>query len=221
MKLGFCEGDLFVDLIWLLSKGLMVTIQLFVMTLVFAIPLGLVISFGRRAKNRIINGITGIYISIMRGTPLMLQLVVVYFGPYYIFEGKIDRFAAAIVAFTLNYAAYFAEIYRGGIESIPKGQYEAGEVLGFTKVQVFFRLVLPQVVKRILPAISNEVITLVKDTALVTTIGVSEMFRIANNEQSRISSLQPLFVAGAFYYVMNLIIAQLFQLAEKKLNYYR
>lgn len=215
------RGDLSVKLILLLSEGMVVTIQLFVLTLFLAIPLGLVISFGRRSKNRIINGIAGIYISIMRGTPLMLQLVVVYFGPYYVFGGKIDRFPAAIIAFGLNYAAYFAEIYRGGIESIPKGQYEAGEVLGFTKIQVFFKIVLPQVVKRILPAISNEVITLVKDTALVTAIGVSEMFRAANNEMSRIGSMWPLFVAGAFYYIMNLIIAQLFQLTEKRLNYYR
>jgi len=210
-----------VRLIDLLSRGMIVTIQLFVLTLILAIPLGLIISFGRRSKSRIINGIAGIYISIMRGTPLMLQLVVVYFGPYYIFGGKIDRFAAAVIAFALNYAAYFAEIYRGGIESIPKGQYEAGEVLGFTKIQVFFKIVLPQVVKRILPAISNEVITLVKDTALVTTIGVAEMFRAAQSEASRVASIEPLFVAGVFYYIMNLIVAQLFALAEKKLNYYR
>ncbi|MHB8065472.1 MAG: amino acid ABC transporter permease [Ruminiclostridium sp.] len=208
-------------LILLLCEGMIVSIQIFVLTLVFAIPLGLVIAFGRRAKNKIINRIAGVYISIMRGTPLMLQLVVVYFGPYYIFGGKIDRFAAAVVAFALNYAAYFAEIYRGGIESIPKGQYEAGEVLGFTKVQVFFKIILPQVVKRILPAISNEVITLVKDTALVTTIGVAEMFRAAQNEASRLAAFEPLFVAGVFYYIINLIVAQLFKLAEKKLNYYR
>lgn len=208
-------------LILLLLEGMVVTIQLFVLTLVIAIPLGLVVASGRRAKNRIIYGITGIYISIMRGTPLILQLVVVYFGPYYIFEGKIDRFAAAVIAFALNYAAYFAEIYRGGIESIPKGQYEAGEVLGFTKPHIFFKIVVPQVIKRIIPAISNEVITLVKDTALVTAIGVPEMFRAATNEMSRISSFQPLFIAGVFYYIMNLIVAQLFVFAEKKLNYYK
>lgn len=208
-------------LIWLLSEGMVVTVQLFVMTLILALPVGLIVSFGRRSKNIIINGIASMYISIMRGTPLMLQLVVVYFGPYYIFGGKIDRFAAAVIAFALNYAAYFAEIYRGGIESIPRGQYEAGEVLGFTKVQVFLKIVLPQVVKRILPPISNEVITLVKDTALVTAIGVAEMFRAASNEASRVGSIEPLFVAGVFYYVMNLIVAQFFKLAEKKLNYYR
>lgn len=209
------------DLIQLLGKGLIITIEIFILTLVFALPLGLIISFARRAKNWIVKGIAGLYISIMRGTPLMLQLLVVYFGPYYVFEGKIDRFAAAVVAFSLNYAAYFAEIFRGGIDAIPKGQYEAGEVLGFTKVQIFFRIVLPQVVKRILPAISNEVITLVKDTALVSTIGVVEMYWIAQKESSRVVSVEPLFVAGAFYYVLNLIIAQLFKLSEKKLNYYK
>lgn len=205
----------------MLGEGMIVSVQLFLLTLLFAIPLGLVIAFGRRSKSYIIRGITGIYISIMRGTPLMLQLVAVFYGPYYIYGGKIDRFAAAIIAFTLNYAAYFAEIYRGGIESIPKGQYEAGEVLGFTRPQVFFKIILPQVVKRILPAISNEVITLVKDTALATVIGVSEMFRVTNNEMSRIASIRPLFVAGGFYYIMNLIVAQLFKFTEKKLNYYR
>ncbi len=208
-------------LILMLGEGMIVSVQLFLLTLLFAIPLGLVVAFGRRSKSYIIRGITGIYISIMRGTPLMLQLVAVFYGPYYIYEGKIDRFAAAIIAFTLNYAAYFAEIYRGGIESIPKGQYEAGEVLGFTRPQVFFKIILPQVVKRILPAISNEVITLVKDTALATVIGVSEMFRVTNNEMSRIASIRPLFVAGGFYYIMNLIVAQLFKFTEKKLNYYR
>ncbi|OPX42918.1 L-cystine transport system permease protein TcyB [Ruminiclostridium hungatei] len=208
-------------LILMLGEGMIVSVQLFLLTLLFAIPLGLVVAFGRRSKSYIIRGITGIYISIMRGTPLMLQLVAVFYGPYYIYGGKIDRFAAAIIAFTLNYAAYFAEIYRGGIESIPKGQYEAGEVLGFTRPQVFFKIILPQVVKRILPAISNEVITLVKDTALATVIGVSEMFRVTNNEMSRIASIRPLFVAGGFYYIMNLIVAQLFKFTEKKLNYYR
>jgi len=205
----------------MLGEGMIVSVQLFLLTLLFAIPLGMVVAFGRRSKSYIIRGMTGIYISIMRGTPLMLQLVAVFYGPYYIYGGKIDRFAAAIIAFTLNYAAYFAEIYRGGIESIPKGQYEAGEVLGFTRPQVFFKIILPQVVKRILPAISNEVITLVKDTALATVIGVSEMFRVTNNEMSRIASIRPLFVAGGFYYIMNLIVAQLFKFTEKKLNYYR
>lgn len=205
----------------LLLDGMVVTIELFLLTLIFALPLGLVISFCRRSKYRIFSGIAGIYISIMRGTPLMLQLVAVYFGPSYVFHFKIDRFLAAVIALVLNYAAYFAEIFRGGIDSIPKGQYEAGEVLGFTKVQVFFKIILPQTVKRILPAISNEVITLVKDTALVTAIGIIEIYRVATNEMSRIGSMRPVVIAGAFYYVMNLIVAKLFEFAEKKLNYYR
>lgn len=215
------RGDLFVKLIMLLCEGMVVSIELFLLTLIFALPLGLIISFCRRSKKLIISGIAGIYISIMRGTPLMLQLVAVYFGPSYLFHVKIDRFLAAVIALVLNYAAYYAEIFRGGIDSIPKGQYEAGEVLGFTKVQVFFKIVLPQVVKRILPAISNEVITLVKDTALVTAIGIIEIYRVATNEMSRIGSMQPVFIAGAFYYVMNLVVAKLFGFAEKKLNYYR
>lgn len=208
-------------LVLLLLEGMVVSLQIFALTLIFAIPLGLVISFGRRSKHIIISGVTSIYISIMRGTPLILQLLVVYFAPSYVFDAKVGRFTAAVIAFILNYAAYFAEIFRGGIESIPKGQYEAGEVLGFTKLQVFFKIILPQVIKRVLPPISNEVITLVKDTALVTVIGVEEMFRIAQNASSRVSSVRPLFVAGAFYYVMNLIVAQVFTFAEKKLNYYR
>lgn len=208
-------------LITLLCEGMVVTIELFFLTLIFALPLGLIVSFGRRSKNIIISGVTSIYISIMRGTPLILQLVAVYFGPSYLFHLKMDRFVAAVIALVLNYAAYFAEIYRGGIDSIPIGQYEAGEVLGFTKVQVFFKIILPQVVKRILPAISNEVITLVKDTALAATISIYEIYKVATSEMSRIGSMQPVFIAGAFYYVMNLIVAKLFEFTEKKLNYYK
>ena len=207
----------------MLVKGMVVTLEIFLLTLVFSIPLGMLISFGRKSKIAPLRWIIGVYISIMRGTPLILQLVVVFYGPYYIFgpDAMMARFMAAVVAFTLNYAAYFCEIFRGGIESIPKGQYEAGEVLGFTKGQTFFRIILPQVIKRILPPISNEVITLVKDTALVQIIGVAEMFRAAFNESSRLGAIAPLFWAGLFYYVMNLVVAQLFAIAEKKLNYYR
>ena len=207
----------------MLVKGMVVTLEIFLLTLIFSIPFGMLISFGRKSKIAPLRWIIGVYISIMRGTPLILQLVVVFYGPYYIFgpDAMMARFMAAVVAFTLNYAAYFCEIFRGGIESIPKGQYEAGEVLGFTKGQTFFRIILPQVVKRILPPISNEVITLVKDTALVQIIGVAEMFRAAFNESSRLGAIAPLFWAGLFYYVMNLVVAQLFAIAEKKLNYYR
>lgn len=207
----------------LLVKGMVVTLEIFLLTLIFSIPLGMLVSFGRKSKVTPLRWLIGVYISIMRGTPLILQLVVVFYGPYYVFgpDAMMARFMAAVVAFTLNYAAYFCEIFRGGIESIPKGQYEAGEVLGFTKGQTFFRIILPQVIKRILPPISNEVITLVKDTALVQIIGVAEIFRAAFNESSRLGAIAPLFWAGLFYYVMNLVVAQLFAIAEKKLNYYR
>ena len=158
---------------------------------------------------------------IVRGTPLILQLIFVYFAPYYIFKVSYDRFTAAIIAMSVNYAAYFAEIYRGGIESIPRGQYEAGKVLGFTKMQTFFRIVLPQVVKRILPATGTEVITLVKDTALAQTIGVAELFRAAQNAASREFSTMPIFIAGVFYFVMNCVVSEVFARIEKKLDYYR
>jgi polar amino acid transport system permease protein len=156
----------------------------------------------------------------MRGTPLILQIIFVYFAPYYLFHASYDRFTAVIVAFAVNYAAYFAEIYRGGIESIAKGQYEAAKVLGFTKSDTFFRIVLPQVVKRILPAGANEVITLVKDTALAQTIGVAELFRVAQNASARQFSTLPIFVAGAFYFVMNWVVSAFFSRLEKKLAYY-
>ncbi|MGN0848490.1 MAG: amino acid ABC transporter permease, partial [Victivallaceae bacterium] len=152
-----------------LLKGLLVSVEIFVLTLVFSLPLGLIIALGRMSGNCIIRNIFRVYISIMRGTPLMLQLLVCFFGPYYIFNVHLSseyRFIAVILAFSLNYAAYFAEIYRGGIESIAVGQYEAARVLGYSQGQTFFKIIMPQVVKRIIPAITNEVITLVKDTSL-------------------------------------------------------
>ena len=154
----------------------------------------------------------------------MLQLIFIYFAPSYMPEGfriNLDRFVAAIIAFSLNYSAYFAEIYRGGIESIPQGQYEAAAVLGFTKSQTFFKIILPQVIKRILPSVANEVITLVKDTALVTTLGISELFRAARNESARVSSTTPLFIAGLFYLIMNFFVTKVFDKIERKLGYYR
>ena len=165
-----------------LAEGMITTCQIFVLTLLFSLPLGLLVSFGRMSRNILLRGIAKIYISIMRGTPLMLQLLVVYFGPYYIFRIGITssyRAYAVIIAFAINYAAYFAEIYRGGIESMPKGQYEAAKVLGYTKVQTFFKIIFPQVIKRILPSVTNEVITLVKDTSLAFSIAYVEMFTTA------------------------------------------
>lgn len=207
-----------------LAAGMVVSIEIFLLTLLFALPLGLIIAFGRMSKNKIIQGIVKIYIAIMRGTPLMLQLIVVYFAPFYIFGVKISqsyRFVAVIIAFSINYAAYFAEIYRAGIESIPVGQYEAATVLGFNKVQTFFRIIFPQVVKRILPPVTNETITLVKDTSLAFVIAVAEMFTIAKQIAAKQASVTALMVAGVFYFVFNYIVAFIMERFEKKLSYYR
>ena len=206
-----------------LMGGMLTTIQLFVLTLLFSLPLGLLISFGRMSKKAFVRGIAKIYISIMRGTPLMLQLLVVYFGPYYIFKINISssyRAYAAIIAFAINYAAYFAEIYRGGIESMSKGQYEAAKVLGYTKTQTFFKIIFPQVIKRILPSVTNEVITLVKDTSLAFSIAYVEMFTTAKAIAASQKSMIPFIAAGIFYYVFNFIVAALMELWEKKLSYY-
>jgi polar amino acid transport system permease protein len=200
--------------------GTLVSLEIFFLTLLIAIPLALPIALGRMSKNRLIKVSVNFYILVMRGTPLILQIIFVYFAPYYLFKASYDRFTAVIVAFAINYAAYFAEIYRGGIEAIPRGQYEAAKVLGFTRADTFFRIVLPQVVKRILPAMGNEVITLVKDTALAQTIGVAELFRVAQNASARQFSTMPIFVAGAFYFVMNWAVSAGFIKLEKKLAYY-
>ena len=202
-------------------EGTVVSLEIFALTLLFALPLGLAVAFGRMSRNRWLSGAVNVYMLVMRGTPLILQLIFIYFAPYYLFGLSYDRFTAAVAAFVINYAAYFAEIFRGGIESIPAGQHEAGQVLGFTKPQVFFRIVLPQMVKRILPAMGNEVITLVKDTALAQTIGVAELFRVAQTASSRQFSTVPIFVAGVFYFAMNWAVAAAFARAEKKLDYYR
>ena len=206
-----------------LGSGMMTTIQIFLLTLIFSLPLGLLVAFGRMSKNAVIRTITKIYISIMRGTPLMLQLLVVYFGPYYIFGVNISssyRAYAVVIAFAINYAAYFAEIYRGGIESMPVGQYEAAKVLGYGKTQTFVKIILPQVIKRILPSVTNEVITLVKDTSLAFTISVLEMFSMAKALASAQTSMIP-FVAGAiFYYVFNYVVAFIMEFFEKKMSYY-
>lgn len=203
-----------------LLEGTLVTLQVFFLTLLFSLPLGLLVAVGRMSQKKWISLPVKQFILIMRGTPLILQLIFFYFAPFYMFGLNLDRFTAAIIAFSLNYAAYFAEIYRGGIESISKGQYEAAKVLGFTRAQTFTRIILPQTIKRILPPISNEVITLVKDTALVQVLGISELFRVAKNESSRIFSTTPIFIAGIFYYAMNWAVTKAFDFAEKKLGYY-
>lgn len=207
-----------------LGKGLIVSVEIFILTLVFSMPLGLLVSFGRMSKNIVIRTIMKVYISIMRGTPLMLQLIVVYFAPYYVLGMKISsayRFIAVIIGFAVNYAAYFAEIYRGGIESMPKGQYEAAQVLGYGKTQTFWKIILPQVIKRILPAVTNEIITLVKDTSLAFVIAVAEMFTIAKQIAAAQASIFPLMIAGAYYFIFNLVVALIMEYAEKKCNYYR
>jgi len=201
-------------------SGSLVSIEIFVLTLIFAIPLGFLVAKGRMSKNKIISAIVNFYIMVMRGTPLILQLLFFYFAPYYIFGFSWGRFMAVIVAFTINYAAYFAEIYRGGIQSIDKGQYEASSVLGYTKSYSFFHIILPQVIKRIMPAMANEIITLVKDTALAQTIGVAELFRVAQTTSSRVFSTMPIFIAGVFYFVMNGALSKLFDKVERKLAYY-
>lgn len=206
-----------------LGKGMIVTAEIFFLTLLFSLPLGLIIAFGRMAKNSVIRTLCKLYISIMRGTPLMLQLIVVYFAPFYVFGLKIPnyRFPAIIIAFALNYAAYFAEIYRSGIESMPVGQYEAAEVLGYSKGQTFFKIILPQVIKRILPPVTNETITLVKDTSLAFVLAHAEMFTLAKQIAAKETSIMPLMVAGVFYYIFNLIVASAMERIEKALNYYR
>lgn len=203
---------------------MVVSIEIFLLTLLFSLPLGLVVAFGRMSKNGIIKGIVKIYIAIMRGTPLMLQLIVVYFAPFYVFGIKISqsyRFVAVIIAFSINYAAYFAEIYRAGIESIPIGQYEAAKVLGYSRVQTFFKIIFPQVVKRILPPVTNETITLVKDTSLAFVIAVAEMFTIAKQIAAKQASVSALMVAGLFYFIFNYVVAFAMEALEKKLSYYR
>lgn len=206
-----------------LSEGLIVSVEIFSLTLLFSLPLGLIVAFGRMSKFKIIRYLITFYISIMRGTPLMLQLIVVYFAPYYVFGRTINgfRFPAIIIAFSINYAAYFAEIYRGGIESMPKGQYEAAEVLGFNKFQTFFKIIFPQVIKRILPSVTNETITLVKDTSLAFVLAEVEMFTMAKQIAAKDASIMPLMVAGLFYFVFNAIVAFIMDRFEKKLSYYR
>jgi len=207
-----------------LGHGLVCSVWIFLLTLLFALPLGLGVALCRMSRNGFLNWSARIFISILRGTPLMLQLLMVYFGPYYIFGMSISggyRFIAVIIAFSINYAAYFAEIYRAGIESIPIGQYEAAQVLGYSRAQTFFKIIMPQVVKRILPPVTNEVITLVKDTSLAFSLSVAEMFTVAKQWSSSRSSMIPFVIAGVLYYVFNFLVALLMERCEKSLNYYR
>ncbi|WP_027727863.1 amino acid ABC transporter permease [Treponema sp. C6A8] len=220
----------YIKMLYAMFDGSLTSLEVFFLTLIFSIPLALPIALGRMSKDKILSAVVNVFLLIIRGTPLMLQLLVVYFGPglfvrWLVSKGydvsfRWDRFTAAIIALSVNYAAYFAEIYRGGIESIPKGQYEAAKVLGYTRAQTFFRIVLPQLIKRIVPAMGNEVITLVKDTALVSVIGVSELLMVAKERQGALFSFVPLFIAGLFYFIMNWFVSFAFTRLEKKLSYY-
>jgi len=199
------------------------SIEIFLLTLLFSLPLGLVVAGGRMSNFWPLRWLMKIYISIMRGTPLMLQLIIVFFAPYYVFGINLSadyRFYAVIIAFTINYAAYFAEIYRGGIESINSGQYEAAQVLGYSRIETFFIIIMPQVFKVILPSVTNEVITLVKDTSLSFVIAIPEMFTVAKQIAAADASIAALLVAGIFYYVFNVIVAFVMEYLEKRMDYY-
>lgn len=202
--------------------GMAVSLELFFLTLLISLPLGLVLAAGRMSKIKVIRWPVQVYLLIMRGTPLMLQLMFFFYGPFYIFGIKgADRFTMAVVAFGLNYAAYFAEIYRGGIESIAIGQHEAATALGFTRGQKFFKIILPQVIKKITPPMGNEFMTLVKDTALARIIAVAELFDVAEKAAMGATSVVPFIIAGIFYLVMNFFVGQGFLFAERKLSYYK
>lgn len=209
-----------------LQKGFGYSAAIFFLTILFSVPLGLLICFGRMSKIKPIAWLFRIYISVMRGTPLMLQLFVVYFCPFYIFKimlremGDHWMFLAVIIGFSLNYAAYFAEIYRSGIASMSEGQYEAAKVLGMSRSQTFFRVILPQVVRRILPSMTNEIITLVKDTSLAFAIGQMEMFTMAKRLASARVSMQPYLVAAVIYYVFNFLVATGMSAMEKRFSKY-
>ena len=210
-------------MVQMLIEGFGVSLQIFAFTLLGSVPLGVVVALLRMSPIAPVRWLTRIYISIMRGTPLMLQMFAIYFVPYYVFGIRLttdSKWYATIVAFIVNYAAYFAEIYRSGIQSIPRGQHEAAEVLGYSRAQTFFRIVLPQVIKRIMPSMTNEVITLVKDTSLAFSIGVIEMFTVAKQLVASEVSMLPFAIAAAFYWIFNLLIDAVAGRIERKLSYY-
>ena len=211
------------NMILQLATGLLTSVNIFFLTLLFTFPFGLLVALVRMSKNPFASNIARIYISIMRGTPLMLQLLAVTYGPYYLFGTAVARnkLIPVVIAFAINYAAYFAEIYRGGIESMPVGQYEAAEVLGYTKAQTFMRIILPQVIKRIMPSVTNEVITLVKDTSLAFTLAYQEVFSLAKQISASQTSFIPFVIAGVFYFVANYGVQFIMERIEKTMDYYR
>ena len=206
-----------------MSEGLGKTCAIFFLTLLFSLPLGMIVALLRMSKNRVVSSVTRFFISVLRGTPLMLQLLAVTYGPYYLFGTNVARnkLIPVVIAFSINYAAYFAEIYRGGIESISAVQCEAAEVLGYSKFQTFMRIILPQVIKRIMPSITNEVVTLVKDTSLAYTVSYVEMFTLGKQIANSETSFTPFIVAGVFYYVFNAVVDYVMGRIEKRLDYYR
>ena len=206
-----------------MSEGLGKTCAIFFLTLLFSLPLGLLVALLRMSKVKVVSAITRGVISVLRGTPLMLQLLAVTYGPYYLFGFGVSRnkLIPVVIAFAINYAAYFAEIYRGGIESMPVGQYEAAQVLGYSKTQTFTRIILPQVIKRIMPSMTNEIVTLVKDTSMAFTVSYQEMFTIGKEIAKSQTSFMPFVVAGVFYYVFNAVVDFVMGKAEKALDYYR
>ena len=217
----FNNPEALLQLLRTLQSGMANTLFIFAATLVFSIPLGMVLALLRMNRHRVVSMPVALYILVMRGTPLMLQIFAIYFAIPMLTGMNLDRMAATVAAFSLNYAAYFAEIFRGGMMSIPVGQREAGKVLGLTKAQTFFHVVLPQVVKRVLLPVSNEVITLVKDTSLANVIAVGELFRAAKNESSRTASIEPLFAAGLFYLLMNGVVTLFFSAVNRRMAYYK
>ncbi len=206
-----------------MGGGLGKTCAIFFLTLIFALPLGMLMAVLRMSKNKVVSKTMEFIISVLRGTPLMLQLLAVTYGPYYLFGVSVSRnkLIPVVIAFAINYAAYFCEIYRGGIESMPLGQYEAAEVLGYSKFKTFVKIILPQVFKRILPSLTNEVITLVKDTSIAFTVSYQEMFTIGKQIANSQTSFTPFIVAGVFYYVFNAVVGFAMGRLEKAMNYYR
>lgn len=212
-----------VTMITTMSSGFGKTCAIFFLTLLFSLPLGMVIALLRMSKSKIVSNVTRFIISVLRGTPLMLQLIAVTYGPYYLFDMSVSRnkLIPVVIAFSINYAAYFAEIYRSGIESMPVGQYEAADILGYRKIQTFFHIILPQVIKRIMPSITNEVVTLVKDTSMAFTVSYQEMFTIGKQIANSETSFVPFVVAGVFYFVFNAIVDYAMGKVEKSMNYYK
>lgn len=217
----FNNPEAFLRLVSSMQEGFMATLLIFASTLLFSIPLGMIVALLRMNRRRVVSVPVSLYILVMRGTPLMLQIFAIYFAIPMFLGVNLDRMTATIFAFSLNYAAYFAEIFRGGIQAIPVGQREASQVLGLTRMQTFFHIILPQVIKRVLLPVSNEVITLVKDTSLANIIAVGELFRAAKNEASRTASVEPLFVAGLFYLLMNGVVTLFFSFLSRRMAYYK